>query len=384
MSGMACMSSSASLSLMTFRMPTVPAASLCCLTVYAGLCIYDWKFGIGYDNYRFNWKWFWNPEYDAVLRAGTDDSSRVANYLRESAEEIRKTSEEAKEEIEAIFNELHAKHESDDKTVGIWATIKEAFGKAEESKTKEMVEVVKHIQSLARSVTRQGKRAAESINWFHIVFRRARNLSFEILDEAKTHPVVRREYEREFDTIDAVAVSVKALNSDDTISFNARLTDDHPILGAMFGKFLDLGAAVDGTLRLISGKETQLEKLRKDQLAAYETVCNAVPKIGESYALIREVADRLDALTKVICQFFVHYGEARQKLLGTPSFSDYKRRRHGYKGRDSVMSDAELKAEFEPLLRFLQEWTKGFKRLDEIRLGKTNSNTTPTTKRKNP
>lgn len=366
-----------------FRIPTVPIASLCCLAIYAVLCIYDWRFGIGYDCYRFNWKWFWNPEYDDILRNGTDDASRVANDLRESAEDIRKKSEEAKREIESIFAELHAKHESDDNTLGIWATVKEAFGKAEEKKTKEMVAVVKRVRSLARRVTRQGKKAADSVNWFHVVFRRARNLSYEILDEARVRPVVRQEYDREFDTIDAVSVSVKPLNSDERISFNAGLTDGQPILGAMVGKFLDLGAAVDGVLNLFSGKETQLGKLRKDQLSAYETVCNAVPKIGESYALIREVADRLDVLTKVIQEFFVHYGNVREKLLGTPSLDDYKRRRHGYKGRDAVLSDAQLKAEFEPLLRFLMEWTKGFKSLDERKLGEANSSTTPTNTRTN-
>ena len=362
------------------RVPTFPTATVVCLAAYAALCIYDLRFGMGFDAYRFNWRWFWRPEYDEKLKTGNDEPFRIAAKLRSSAEMTRTATEKAKAEAEAIFVQLHEKHEKDDNALlgGFMPTWKEAFSHAEEAKTRELFDVVKHMQQLARYISSDGERAAGALNWFHFVFRRARNVSYEILDEAKVRPVVRQAYKRDFDRIDAVTVTIESMKAEELSRFNSELRAHVPIFGSIAAGFLNLGAAEYETFRLITGKETQLSKLRKDQDAAYESISKAVPELGKAYATIREAADRLDAVSEVIRQFFVHYVNVREKLLGSPSLSDYRRRRHGYKGREAVMSDEAVKTEFEPMLRFLMEMTKRFKRIDELRNLGDSSNPTNT------
>lgn len=347
-------------------MPTCPIAALACLAVFVGLCIYDLLFGIGYDTYRFNWKWFWNPAYDEKLRTGDDVEFTISNLLREDTKMIRKDAEAAKREAQTIFKQLHAKHKNDDEQLGFWAAWKEAFGKYEEKQTRELVEIAKTVKQLAEQISTEARVASDALNWFHFVFQRARNLSYEVLDESMAKPALRKQYEREFDKIDNVMVSIVPVEAENRISAHSEMMI--PFFGEVWAGFSD-------SWNLITGNETQLSKLRKDQKAAYDIIIEAVPRIGNSYAQIREAADRLDEIGTVIQLFHKHYGNVREKLLGSPSINDYWRRRHGYRGREALLSDDELKSEFAPMLQFLIELTGRFKKLDELkRLGDTPNN----------
>ncbi len=353
--------------------PTFPMASIVCIVVFAGMCIYDLSFGIGYDVYRFNWQWFWNPEYDEKLRNGNDVIFDVADSVRESAEEVRSDVEYAQSEVEAIFAALQRKHEKDDRPFS-FATIKEAFGHKEEAMTQELSAIVRRVKGKAKIINKDGKKACDALNWFHVVFQRARNVSFEVLDESMAKPVIRSKYKREMDEIGSVRVSVAVAKSENRMQVRSIANDitDNRLFAGFIMRAYDCGALINDWLCPLLGKEPQRLKLRKDQAAAYESISKAVPKIMAAYAAIQEAADRLDALSSVIRQFYVHYGSVRVKLLGSPSYADYWRRRQGYKGRETVISDETFKAEFEQMLHFLVELTKRCKELDELhRLGDT-------------
>ena len=351
--------------------PTFPMASIVCIVVFVGMCIYDLGFGIGYDVYRFNWRWFWNPEYDERLRQRDDDIFNVADTVREHVENIRDEVENALKEAKSIYAELHKKHLKDDRNIFTrgMAKVSEAFFHKEEEMTHELSAIERRVKKNAKIINKDGKTVCDALNTFHEVFRRARTVSFEVLDEAMARPVQRSEYERKLDKITPVTVQMHQARAENRLQVRSvayDITDSRCFASVIKGLY-DLGSLISDVFSPLGGRKPQLAKLREDQAVFTAGICNAIPKLGDAYAAIQEGADRLEALAKATTLFYIHYDIVRKKMLGTPSFADYWRRHHGYKGRDAIMSDEAVKAEFEKeLLPYLVELTRRFKELDGL------------------
>ena len=346
--------------------PHVPWATSIILALFAVCCLYDVVFGISYDTYRFNWDYFRRSPIDANLIACKDELFSVAKKVKSHSGKGMKKTKRSRREIHAIYAELKEEHQWADRHPFL-ANFKEAWNQNEEKSTQKMQEASSDIYDALYDVMDAAHDAIDALNRLHRFAARARHLTLEVLDEVRTKPVLHTKYQRELDAVtfpDPACFKLSILCEIDYSDPSDVLERAEKFFKTAFGD----------QWRLICGEETKLSKLRHSQSEIISAMSKIVPVIFTLHSVVCDAADKINAHTLVLEQFYTQYAEVRDKLFAEPSASDCWRRKLGYKSRKALLKDTELYALLNPMISNLHELAKLYKRLDEIRLVRTYSN----------